>query len=108
MLFRSEPEPEVPDRLIVVDTEVFEAEVTRPYVSIVRTGILVEPPYTPEVTPDTGNLAEFKVPEVIFVALVVSVVAEDDNPETALEDIPIAVFVIEVILPKESTTTTGK
>jgi hypothetical protein len=48
----TEPVPVVPDVLIVVDTATLDADVARPNASNVITGMLVEPPYVPEETPE--------------------------------------------------------
>ena len=78
----TEPVPELADNEIVVETETFEAEVTRPAPSMLTTGIWVAPPYTPAVTLVFGNLAEFSVPVIMLLAFVVSNQDELANPET--------------------------
>jgi hypothetical protein len=60
------------------------------------------------VTPEeSASLAVFNVPVLIFVALVVSVVAEAANPETAPAAIAILVAVTAVTLPFASTVIAG-
>ena len=53
------------------------------------------------------NLAFGRVPEVILLAFVVSVVAEVAKPDTAPEAIAIATLAALVILPDASTTNVG-
>ena len=81
--------------------------VALPLSSTVITGMLVLSPYTFAVTPEVANLAAAKVPEVIFVALDVSVVADAAKPVTAAAAIAILVFVTEVICPVLVTVNTG-
>jgi hypothetical protein len=50
--------------VVPVTTDTFDAEVTLPYVSTVRTGIAVPPPYVAADTPDAAKLTVV-VPEVV-------------------------------------------
>jgi hypothetical protein len=86
---------------------VFVTAVTLPAASTVITGTIAALAYTPATTPDVASLAAAKVPEPIFEALVVSVVAEAAKPDTAPEAIAIAVFVTAVTLPYPSVVITG-
>ena len=70
----TEPEPELPAREIVVETDVFAADVARPYASNVMTGIAVEPPYVPAVTAVVTNATVGVVPPVELIC--------PDVPET--------------------------
>ena len=55
--------------------------------STTNTGTELAEPCVAAVTPEVANLAASNVPDEMFVALVVSVVAEAAKPDTALEAI---------------------
>jgi hypothetical protein len=95
--------PETAPAEIAIAT--FDALVTLPFASTTTLATELALPYVVAVAPESANLATGNVPELILLALDVSVVAEAANPETALEAIAIATLEAVVILPFASTTT---
>ena len=93
-----------PDEIAIA---VLVTDVILPVASTTNTGTEAAAPWVAAVTPDVGSLVELKVPLEIFVAFVVSVVADVARPDTAPDEIAIAVLVTDVILPVASTTNTG-
>jgi hypothetical protein len=83
------------------------ADVILPYVSIVNLVVEVEEPVEVATTPEAGNLARGNVPELMLLALVVSVVADAANPDTAEDEIAMFTLAAFVILPCASTIYLG-